>query len=193
MKAKIDWGVITGFRFGLACYVMFMHLGSVESWGHFANLRGWPWHVHCFYTLGGFSMASPMNPAIKKKFSYFLARIGNMYPMYTMALLFGMINLLVVCRPSTFDPDFHWDGQPSDKTRGFFCEGTPATKTSWWGSFILTILTYIFGLAVTPIWPINWWMGEYLTELHSLSLSVKHCKLWSMLTRLVRVLLLFNE
>lgn len=76
-KAKIDWGVITGFRFCLACYVMFMHIGSNESWGHFNNLRGWPWHVHCFYTLGGFSMASPMNPAIKKKFSYFLARIGN--------------------------------------------------------------------------------------------------------------------
>jgi len=107
-------------------------------------------------------MASPMNPAIKKKFSYFLARLGNMYPMYTMALIFGLINLLIVCRPSTFDPDFHWDGQPDDKDRGFFCEGTPATKTSWWGSLILTIVTYIFGLAVTPIWPLNWWMGYYL-------------------------------
>ena len=56
-------------------------LFSNKSWGQFNNLRGWPWHVHCFYTLGGFSMASPMNPAIKKKFSYFLARLGNMYPM----------------------------------------------------------------------------------------------------------------
>lgn len=161
-KAKIDWGVITGFRFFLACYVMFMHIGSNESWGHFNNLRGWPWHVHCFYTLGGFSMASPMNPYIKKKFSYFLARIGNMYPMYSFAMLFGLVNLLMVCRPATFDPNFHWDGQPDDKSRGFFCEGTPATKTNWWASLATTIITYIFGLAITPIWPLNWWMGYYL-------------------------------
>ena len=34
-KAKIDWdwGVITGFRFILGCYVMFMHIDSNESWG----------------------------------------------------------------------------------------------------------------------------------------------------------------
>ena len=103
-----------------------------------------------------------MNPTIKKKFSYFLARIGNMYPMYTMAMIFGLINLLVVCRPSTFDPDFNWDAQPDDNTRGFFCEGTPATKSSYWASLFLTIIVYIFGLAVTPFWPINWWLGYYL-------------------------------
>jgi hypothetical protein len=39
----IDWDVITGFRFLLACYVMFMHIGSTSSWGAFNNLRGWPW------------------------------------------------------------------------------------------------------------------------------------------------------
>jgi hypothetical protein len=33
IKAKIDWGVITGFRFILACYVMFMHIGDNMSWG----------------------------------------------------------------------------------------------------------------------------------------------------------------
>lgn len=75
-KAKIDWDVISGFRFVLACYVMFMHIGS-DSWGSFTLLRTYPWHVHCFFTLGGYSMASTMNPVIKKKFSYFLSRIGN--------------------------------------------------------------------------------------------------------------------
>lgn len=167
-KAKIDWGAITGFRFFLACYVMFMHIGSNESWGAFNNLRGFPWHVHVFFTLGGFSLASPMNPTIGKKFSYSLARIGQMYPMYAAALVFGLINLLVVCRPSTFRPAFHWDGQPDDlyledgELAPLFCEGTPATPNSYWGSLVLTVLTYIFGLAVTPFWPINWWMGYYL-------------------------------
>jgi len=166
--AKIDWDVIGGFRFILACYVMFMHIGSNESWGSFSNLRGWPWHVHVFFTLGGYSMASPMNPVIKKKFSYFLARIGNMYPMYVAALFFGLINLLIVCRPSTFRPEFHWDGQPDDhfledgSLAPLFCEGTPATPNSYWGSLFLTIFTYLFGMAVTPFWPINWWLGYYL-------------------------------
>mmetsp|Transcript_99 Transcript_99/g.175 ORF Transcript_99/g.175 Transcript_99/m.175 type:complete len:1042 (+) Transcript_99:354-3479(+) len=167
-KARIDWGVITGFRFFLACYVMFMHIGDNKSWGAFNNLRGFPWHAHVFYTLGGFSMASPMNPYIKKKFSYFLSRIGNMYPMYMMALIFGLVNLLVVCRPSTFSSNFNWDAQPDDlyqpdgSLSPLFCEGTPLTKSSYWGSLFLTVIIYIFGLAVTPFWLGNWWMGYYL-------------------------------
>eukprot|EP00588_Corethron_pennatum_P012659 CAMPEP_0194265640 /NCGR_PEP_ID=MMETSP0169-20130528/814_1 /TAXON_ID=218684 /ORGANISM="Corethron pennatum, Strain L29A3" /LENGTH=1665 /DNA_ID=CAMNT_0039006149 /DNA_START=543 /DNA_END=5540 /DNA_ORIENTATION=+ len=167
-KAEIDWGTLNGLRFLLACYVMFMHLGSNESWGAFSNLRRWPWHVHCFFTLGGYSLASPMNPVIRKKLSYFLARIGGMYPMYCIALVFGLVNLLIVCRPSTFRSEFHWDAQPNDLKDGdgnlsqLFCEGTIATKTSYWGSLMLTIMTYLFGFAVTPMWPLSWWLGYYL-------------------------------
>ena len=79
-----------------------------------------------------------------------------------MSLLFGIINLLVVCRPSTFCMDFHWDSQPDDLTSGLFCEGTPMLKQSYYGSLILTIVVYIFGLAVTPLWPMGWWMCYYL-------------------------------
>eukprot|EP00804_Cyclotella_cryptica_P010367 CCRYP_012263-RD/>CCRYP_012263-RD protein AED:0.07 eAED:0.07 QI:3167/0.77/0.9/1/0.33/0.3/10/438/554 len=140
-KAKIDWGVISGFRFFLSCYVLFIHIGDSNSWGR-----------------SGFSMAGPMNPYIKNKFSFFLCRIGNMYPMYFIALVSLLINLLVGCRPSTFDPNFHWDSQPDDLTRGLFCEGTPATKTSYWGSLFLTVVVYVFGITVTPFWPLNWWM-----------------------------------
>jgi hypothetical protein len=83
--------------------------------------------------------------------------------MYIVALILGLANLLVVCRPSTFDPNFHWDSQPDDDTRGFFCEGTPAFKSSYWGSLILTITTHVFGFAaVAPIWSTHWWMGYYL-------------------------------
>jgi len=166
----IDWDVISGFRFLLACYVMFMHIGSNSSWGAFNNLRSWPWHVHVFFTLGGFSLAAPMNPVIEKKFKYFLARIGAMYPMYAVALIFVFINLLVTCRPSTFRPDFHWDAQPDDlyidgdESKGLaplFCEGTPATPTSYWASLFLTILVYVTGSAITPVFLTSWWMGYY--------------------------------
>jgi len=161
-KAKIDWACLGGLRFVLACYVMFMHIGSTDSWGMMNNLRGFPWHVHVFFTLGGYSMASPMNPVIKKKLGYFKARVWAMYPMYAIALLTGLINLLIVCRPSTFDPNFSYNSNPDDLERGFFCEGTPATKTSYWGSLILTIVIYIFGLAVTPSFLVTWWLGYYL-------------------------------
>ena len=70
MKAKVDWGVVSGYRFCLVCYVMFMHIGSNKSWGAFNNLMGVPSHIHVFFTLGGFSLASPMNPVVKKKSSY---------------------------------------------------------------------------------------------------------------------------
>lgn len=88
--------------------------------------------------------------------------------MYALALLFCFANLLVVCRPSTFRTDFHWDSQPHDlydengKLSPLFCEGTVATPNSYWGSLILTVLTYLFGFAVTPMWPISWWLGYYL-------------------------------
>jgi hypothetical protein len=85
-----------------------------------------------------------------------------MYPMYAIAVIAGLINLLIVCRPSTFDPNFTYNSQPDDLDRGFFCEGTPATPTSYWGSLILTIITYIFGLAITPTFLISWWLGYYL-------------------------------
>ena len=117
--------------------------------------------------------ASPMNPVIQKKFSYFMARIGVMYPMYIVALIFGLINLLIVCRPSTFRSDFHWDGQPDDlyledgSVAPLFCEGTPATPSSYWGSLSLTIITYIFGLAVTPFWPVGFISTERVLYLVS--------------------------
>jgi hypothetical protein len=38
-KPKVDWETIAGFRFILACYVMFMHIGANNSWEAFNNLR----------------------------------------------------------------------------------------------------------------------------------------------------------
>jgi hypothetical protein len=115
-------------------------------------------------------MASPMNPIIKRKFRYFRTRFKDMYPMYALAVLFGLANLLVVCRPSTFRKgDFHWDAQPDDlyiggngDTAPLFCEGTPATPNSYWLSLTTTLIVYSLGLSVFPFWYFNWWIGYYL-------------------------------
>ena len=82
--------------------------------------------------------------------------------MYAVALFFGLINLLVVCRPSTFDQNFTYSSRPLDLDRGFFCEGTPLTPSSYWGSLVLTIITYTFGLMATPTFVGTWWLGYFL-------------------------------
>lgn len=43
-----------------------------------------------------------------------------------------------------------------------FCEGTVVFPTSYWASLFFTIVIYLFGLAITPIWPLSWVLGFYL-------------------------------
>ena len=130
-------------------------------------MKGWPWHVHVFFTLGGYSLAAPMNPSIEKKLKYFKARFLALYPMYAIALAIGFMNLIYSCRPSTFRAEFNWDSQPddlyvdSDPSKGLsplFCEGTPVFPESYWASLFSTLIVYITGLVITPLWPFTWWM-----------------------------------
>lgn len=164
---RVDVETISGLRYVLACYVMFMSIGSDKSWGSFANLRYLPWHEHVFFLLGGFSMALPMNPIIVTKFDFVKSRIKAMYPMYLCAVIFGLINLIVVCRPVTFQETFHWGAQPYDLVQQngdstpLFCEGTPAIPSSYWGNLLTTMIIALIGFAITPFWPLSWFLGYY--------------------------------
>lgn len=158
---KVDWSTIAGLRFLLACYVMFMHFGSTESWGAVSNLRQFPWHIHAFFALAGFSLVIFMPPLITRKLSFITARISGMYPLYALALFFGLANLLVDCQPSTFSSVFHWNAQPGDVSR-MFCEGTPLVHDSWLANLLLTVGIHITGLQATPLWTASWFMGFYL-------------------------------
>jgi len=115
-------------------------------------------------------MASPMGPKINHKFKYVAARIGSMYTLYFLAVLFGLANLLVSCRPSTFRDDFTWHSKPDDlfsttdlgQRTEPFCEGTPLFPRSYWGSLVFTLISYFIGLTITPFWGLHWWLGYYL-------------------------------
>ena len=163
----VDRASIGGLRYVLACYVMFMHIGSKESWGPFSNLRGIPWHEHIFFLLGGYSLALPMNPIIVAKSKYVASRIRTMYPTYLIAVILGLVNLLITCRPSTFSKNFHWGAQPEDLLTGdgdmapLFCEGTPVIPSSYWGNIFTTTVVSLFGLTVTPLWPLSWFLGYF--------------------------------
>ncbi|WP_415259672.1 AMP-binding protein [Pseudomonas chlororaphis] len=158
---KVDWSTLAGFRFLLACYVMFMHIGSDQSWAAFANLRQFPWHVHAFFMVAGFSLAVFMPALITRKASFFWARVSAMYPLYALALLFALINLLPNCQPSTFSAFFQWHSQPGDIDR-LFCEGTPLLQDSWIANLLSTVAIYLAGLSATPLWGASWFMGFYL-------------------------------
>ncbi len=160
-KPKVDWSTLAGFRFLLACYVMFMHIGSDVSWGAFSNLRQFPWHVHSFFAVAGFSLVAFMPSVIQQKGAFIWARISGMYPLYALALLLCLINLFPSCQPSTFDPIFHWNSQPGDVGR-MFCEGTPLIQDSWIGNLLSTLAIYLTGLSATPLWSAAWFMGFYL-------------------------------
>ena len=163
---KVDRDVINGLRFLLSTKVMFMHIGSEESLGAFANLRNIPWHVHFFFLVGGYSTALTMSPKITTPLKFFMARVRSIYPLYFAALVFGLGNLMVACRPSTFKKTFHWSTLELDESLNsddsLFCEGAPAIQGSYWGSLVSTILLYLFGLAVTPFWSLSWFLGYYL-------------------------------
>ncbi|ROS01646.1 acyl-CoA synthetase (AMP-forming)/AMP-acid ligase II [Sinobacterium caligoides] len=160
-KPKIDWETLAGFRFLLACYVMFMHIGSNESWGAVANLRQFPWHVHTFFAVAGFSLAIIMPTMIMKKMSFITARISGMYPLYFFAVIIALGNLLVSCQPSTFSSVFHWVPMLEDSSK-FFCQGTPLLHDSWLANVLLTFGIYLTGLQATPLWGASWFLGFYL-------------------------------
>lgn len=160
-RPKVDWSVLAGFRFVLACYVMFMHIGSDQSWGAFANLRQFPWHVHAFFLVAGYSLAVFMPALITRKASFVWSRVSSMYPLYALALFFALINLLPHCQPSTFSSVFHWNAQPGDIDR-LFCEGAPLLQDSWLANLFSTVVIYLTGLSATPLWGASWFMGFYL-------------------------------
>ncbi len=159
-KPHVDWSTLAGFRFLLACYVMFMHIGSNDSWDAFSNLRQFPWHVHTFFTLAGFTLAVIMPSLIKQKMAFISARVWGMYPLYGLAVLLVLANLLTTCQPSTFSSAFHW-AQIVDSGK-MFCEGTPLVQDSWIANVFLTLGIHLTGLQATPLWGASWFMGFYL-------------------------------
>lgn len=160
-KPQVDWNTIAGFRFILACYVMFMHIGSNNSWQAFNNLRQFQWHVNSFFILAGFSLAIIMPTIIQKKFAFFKARIAVMYPLYALAIIFAMGNLFISCNPSTFIANFSW-GPLVHEGASAFCQGTPLVEGSWFWNVLLSFGIYATGLQATPLWGASWFIGFYL-------------------------------
>ncbi len=158
-KPHIDNSAMAGLRFLLACYVMFMHIGASDSWDMMSNLRQFPWHVHMFFAVAGFSLAITMPPSIPKKGAFIFSRIMSFYPLYIVAIGFSLVNLLAFCQPSNFSSQFNWIGGLTPQGH---CHGTPLFQDNWSLNLISTLIIHLTGLQASPLWQASWWMGFYL-------------------------------
>ena len=93
-----------------------------------------------------------------------------MYPMYLLSIVLLLINTVAMCRPSNFDPNFHYNGQSDDASRGDFCESAPLVR-GYWGSLFATILIYMFALQSWPLY-MFWWFLSYYTWFSSVYFSM---------------------
>lgn len=158
-KPAVDWPVLNSFRFVLICYVLFMHIGDHDSWGAFANLRQFPWHMHAFFLLAGFTLAVVMPSHISRSGTFIWSRIMTIYPLYIFAVILVTMNFLVGCRPGNFLPEFQWIALSDE--HNLFCRGTPLIETSWWGNFASSLFINVLGLQTTPFWLGSWFTAFY--------------------------------
>jgi hypothetical protein len=120
---------LAGLRYCMAVGVMFNHIGGVWQgedernpltygpywWSAKATTFYFPATV--FFVLGGFTLSAALNGKEVRKgtwLSFYNSRFQTLMPLYLLSLAFGLINMLVVCRPSTFSDEFSW--QPHNST-----------------------------------------------------------------------------
>ena len=86
-------------------------------------------------------------------------------PLYLLSLAFGLINMLVVCRPNTFSDEFSW--QPHNSTMTLASGAAAQCHTSpvempYGAWLIMTIFVFAFGFQTWfPLWLLSSWMMYY--------------------------------
>lgn len=71
-----------------------------------------------FFVLGGFTLSAALSTRPIKRggwSSFYGSRFQGLMPLYLFAVLLGLINLLITCRPSTYSSEFSW--QPNSFSR----------------------------------------------------------------------------
>ena len=159
--ARISSG-LSGLRYLLSVGVMFNHIGAVWQGEDERNPLTWgqsffPGKASTFYfpatvffVLGGYSLSSALAARkIRGYWGFVTSRFNTLLPMYWLALVLALINLLVVCQPSQYSSNFSW--QPNMLTRllpdGSYaqCQSAPVELPYGWWLF-LTLLVYFLGM-----------------------------------------------
>lgn len=153
---------LSGLRYLLSIGVMFNHIGAVWQGEDERNPMTFgssffPGKASTFYfpatvffVLGGYSLSAALAAKpVRSWWSFCSARFKTLLPLYWFALILALINLLVVCRPSTYSSNFSW--QPNMATRvmsdGSYaqCQSGPV-ELPYGGWLTLTLVIFILGL-----------------------------------------------
>ena len=171
---------LAGLRYCMAVGVMFNHIGGVWQgedernpltygpywWSAKATTFYFPATV--FFVLGGFTLSAALNGKEVRKgtwLSFYNSRFQTLMPLYLLSLAFGLINMLVVCRPSTFSDKFSW--QPHNSTMTLASGAAAQCHTSpvempYGAWLIMTIVVFAFGFQTWfPLWLLSSWMMYY--------------------------------
>jgi acyl-CoA synthetase (AMP-forming)/AMP-acid ligase II len=171
---------LAGLRYCMAVGVMFNHIGGVWQgedernpltygpywWSAKATTFYFPATV--FFVLGGFTLSAALNGKEVRKgtwLSFYNSRFQTLMPLYLLSLAFGLINMLVVCRPSTFSDKFSW--QPHNATMTLASGAAAQCHTSpvempYGAWLIMTIFVFAFGFQTWfPLWLLSSWMMYY--------------------------------
>jgi len=171
---------LSGLRYCMAVGVMFNHIGAVWQgedernpltygpywWSAKATTFYFP--ATTFFVLGGFTLSAALSGKEVKKgawLSFYNSRFQTLYPLYLLSLLFGLINVLVVCRPETYSSEFSW--QPHNDTLTLAsgklaqCQTGPV-EMPYGAWLVMTIIVFSLGLQTWfPFWLLSSWFMYY--------------------------------
>ena len=171
---------LAGLRYCMAIGVMFNHIGGVWQgedernpltygpywWSAKATTFYFPATV--FFVLGGFTLSAALNGKEVRKgtwLSFYNSRFQTLMPLYLLSLAFGLINMLVVCRPNTFSDEFSWQPHNSTMTTASGaaaqCHTSPV-EMPYGAWLIMTVFVFAFGFQTWfPLWLLSSWMMYY--------------------------------
>lgn len=162
---------LSGLRYLLSVGVMFNHIGAVWQGEDERNpmtfgASFFPGKASTFYfpatvffVLGGYSLSSALAAKpVRSHFSFLSARLKTLLPLYWFALILALVNLLIICRPSTYSSNFSW--QPNMATRqlgdGSFAQCQSGPVELPYGAWLtLTLVIFSIGLQ-------SWFFGFIL-------------------------------
>ena len=169
-----------GLRYCMAVGVMFNHIGAVWQgedernpltygpawWSAKATTFYFP--ATTFFVLGGYTLSAALNGKEVKQgtwLSFYNSRYQNLFPLYLLSLLFGLINVLVVCRPSTFSSEFSWQPHPDTLmlSSGKLAQCQTGPVEMPYGAWLFsTIVVFSLGLQTWfPLWLLSSWFMYY--------------------------------
>ena len=164
---------LNGLRYLLGVGVMLNHFGTeshpLNNGPGFSFKKSSYFPVTTFFILGGYTLAMSQGArplrfdGVAGTLKFVSTRITPLLPLYYIACLFGLVNMLVTCWPTTYSDTPLW--QPLNATamanQTIACVSPPVSMP-YWAMIVSTIVTFGLGLQSWPMFMLSYWLMYYL-------------------------------